>query len=117
VSAQQAGSHLEVRVRDSGIGIRPDFLAQVFERFSQVDGSSSRSHAGLGLGLAIVRHLVELHGGLVWAESEGEGKGAVFTVALPIRAVFPPVLPDVLVSKVAAVARSQVENGSSTVME
>lgn len=88
VSAQQAGSHLEVRVRDSGIGIRPDFLAQVFERFSQVDGSSSRSHAGLGLGLAIVRHLVELHGGLVWAESEGEGKGAVFTVALPIRAVF-----------------------------
>lgn len=69
---------------DSGAGISPEFLPYVFERFRQADGSTTRSHGGLGLGLAIVRHLVELHGGFARAESAGHGKGATFTVTLPL---------------------------------
>jgi PAS domain S-box-containing protein len=80
----RAGRHAEVRVRDTGEGIGPEFLPRVFERFSQADGSITREHGGLGLGLAIVRHLVELHGGRVRAESEGKGRGASFTVTLPL---------------------------------
>ena len=76
-----------IRVSDTGAGIAPTFLPHVFERFRQADGSSTRSHGGLGLGLAIVRHLVELHGGRLTAESEGEGKGSTFTVYLPARQV------------------------------
>jgi signal transduction histidine kinase/ActR/RegA family two-component response regulator len=70
-------------VRDTGIGIDPTFLGQMFEPFRQADGSTSREHGGLGLGLAIVRQIVELHGGTVRAESEGRGKGAMFEVHLP----------------------------------
>ncbi len=77
-------SHLEIRVADSGIGIHPDFLPLVFERFRQADSSIARVHGGLGLGLAIVRQLVELHGGTVQAESAGEGQGASFVVRLPL---------------------------------
>ena len=77
-------THAEIVVTDSGAGIGPDFLPHVFERFRQADGSTTRKHGGLGLGLAIVRHLVELHGGSVRAESEGEGRGATFIVRLPI---------------------------------
>lgn len=76
-------SQIEIIVNDTGQGIGADFLPHVFERFRQADGSLTRSHKGLGLGLAIVRHLVELHGGNVLAESEGEGKGATFRVILP----------------------------------
>ncbi len=72
-----------VRVTDTGIGISGDFLPFVFDRFRQADSSMSRRHSGLGLGMAIVRHLVELHGGTVSAESEGEGKGATFRLRLP----------------------------------
>ena len=72
-------------VEDNGAGINPEFLPHVFERFRQADSSSTRPHGGLGLGLAIVRHLVELHGGSVEVTSEGEGKGATFTVRLPLR--------------------------------
>ena len=75
-----------VRVSDTGIGITPEFLPFVFDRFRQADSSMSRRHSGLGLGMAIVRHLVELHGGTVSAESEGEGKGATFRLRLPKRA-------------------------------
>jgi signal transduction histidine kinase/ActR/RegA family two-component response regulator len=75
---------VEVRVVDSGQGISPQFLPHVFDRFRQADGATTRRHAGLGLGLAIVRQLVELHGGTVYAESEGEGHGATFRVRLPI---------------------------------
>ncbi|NJN59914.1 MAG: response regulator, partial [Leptolyngbyaceae cyanobacterium SL_5_9] len=74
----------QLRVTDSGIGIKPDFLPHVFERFRQADGTTTRPHNGLGLGLAIVRHLVELHNGIVQAESEGEGQGASFTVQIPL---------------------------------
>jgi signal transduction histidine kinase/CheY-like chemotaxis protein len=74
-----------IRVSDTGAGIPADFLPHVFERFRQADGSSTRAHGGLGLGLAIVRHLVELHGGRLTADSEGEGQGATFTVFLPRR--------------------------------
>ena len=83
-------SNVRVRVSDSGSGIAANVLPHVFERFRQGDSSSTRSHGGLGLGLAIVRHLVELHGGTVTAESGGEGKGAEFTVTLPVRATLAP---------------------------
>jgi signal transduction histidine kinase len=74
---------IQIRVQDDGAGIDPQFLPHVFERFRQADGSVSRQHGGLGLGLAIVRHLVELHGGTVHAMSPGLGKGSTFTVKLP----------------------------------
>ena len=79
-----ADARAQIVVSDSGNGIRPDFLPLVFERFRQADSATTRTHGGLGLGLAIVRQLVELHGGTVRAESPGEGQGATFTVSLPI---------------------------------
>jgi signal transduction histidine kinase/ActR/RegA family two-component response regulator len=81
---RRSNSEVEIVVKDSGQGINRDFLPFVFDRFRQADGSLTRTHKGLGLGLAIVRHLVEMHGGSVKAESEGEGKGATFTVTLPL---------------------------------
>jgi CheY-like chemotaxis protein len=80
---EHIGGAYEVRVTDNGVGIAPDFLPQVFERFSQSDGSMTREHGGLGLGLAIVKELTELHGGAVTAESPGPGQGATFTIRLP----------------------------------
>jgi PAS domain S-box-containing protein len=80
----QQQEQAQLRVTDSGIGIQPEFLPHVFERFRQADGTTTRPHSGLGLGLAIVRHLIELHSGTVQAESEGEGQGASFTVQLPL---------------------------------
>lgn len=79
------GNYAQIIISDTGIGISPDFLPYIFERFRQADSTSTREHGGLGLGLAIVRHLVELHGGTVHAASEGEGKGATFTVQLPLQ--------------------------------
>jgi len=78
-------SHLELTVRDTGRGIAPEFLPYLFERFRQADPSSTRALGGLGLGLAIVRHLVELHGGTVEAESAGEGMGTTLRVRMPFR--------------------------------
>jgi signal transduction histidine kinase/CheY-like chemotaxis protein len=83
VRLKRADSHIEIIVGDNGQGIRPEFLPYVFERFRQENSGTNRSQGGLGLGLAIVRHIVELHGGTVRVASEGIGKGATFTVALP----------------------------------
>ncbi|MDX6694185.1 MAG: hypothetical protein QOF02_1788 [Blastocatellia bacterium] len=79
-------AHAQIVVKDTGEGIKAEFLPYVFDRFRQADGSTTRVHGGLGLGLAIVRHLVELHGGTVKAESDGEGHGASFIIALPLSA-------------------------------
>lgn len=73
-----------IQVRDTGIGISPNFLPCVFDCFCQADSSFTRAYGGLGLGLTIVRHLVELHGGEICVDSEGEGKGATFTIYLPL---------------------------------
>ena len=83
VDLLDAGDSVRIRVQDDGEGIDPAFLSHVFERFRQADGSGSRQHGGLGLGLAIVRQLVELHGGTIRAESQGLGKGSTFIVELP----------------------------------
>ncbi|XXY46676.1 response regulator [Sorangium sp. So ce269] len=84
VSLRRAGAHAELTVRDTGEGIAPDFLPFVFERFRQADSTSRRSHAGLGIGLSLVRHIVEAHGGSVMAESQGLQKGSTFVVRLPL---------------------------------
>ncbi len=85
----QAGDRARLAVADSGEGIAPDVLPHIFDRFRQADSTSARRRGGLGLGLAIVRHLVELHGGSIRAESEGPGRGATFTVELPLLAQGP----------------------------
>jgi len=87
VRIEQDGPNARVLVRDTGLGIDSKFLPRVFDRFRQADSSTTRSYGGLGLGLAIVRHLVELHGGTVLAESEGPGKGATFSASFPLLAV------------------------------
>jgi signal transduction histidine kinase/ActR/RegA family two-component response regulator len=87
IRLERIDSHVEMTVSDSGAGIAPDVLPHVFERFRQADSTSTRTHGGLGLGLAIVRHLAELHGGSVEAHSQGLGKGADFVVKLPLVAL------------------------------
>src|SRR5262249_3817603 len=84
IESRRANSQIMIAMSDSGEGIKSDFLPRVFDRFSQSDGTTTRAHGGLGLGLAIVRHLVELHGGSVRAESRGAGLGATFIVSLPL---------------------------------
>jgi CheY-like chemotaxis protein len=84
VILQRVNSHVEVSVSDSGIGIPASFLPRVFDRFSQKDSSTTRSYGGLGLGLAISKQLMELHGGTLQARSPGEGKGATFTATIPL---------------------------------
>lgn len=83
VRVERVDSHIEIVVSDSGVGISKEFLPYVFDRFRQADASTTRIHGGLGLGLSIVHQLVDLHGGSVSVQSEGEGKGATFTINLP----------------------------------
>ena len=84
VRVARAGEDVEIQVSDTGQGIDPDFLPFIFDRFRQADGTITRQQGGLGLGLAIVRHLIELHGGTIKADSAGEGKGATFAIKLPL---------------------------------
>jgi PAS domain S-box-containing protein len=91
VCAERVGPHICVTVSDTGKGIAADFLPYIFDRFRQSDASSSRRYGGLGLGLALVKYLVELHGGMIEAASAGEGRGATFKVTLPVRAVVTPI--------------------------
>jgi PAS domain S-box-containing protein len=87
VRLERANSHVEIVVSDTGIGIAADFLPHVFERFRQADAGTTRNAGGLGLGLSIVRHIVEMHGGTVAVESEGEGRGATFRIRMPLMIV------------------------------
>ncbi|MBD0346422.1 MAG: response regulator, partial [Coleofasciculus sp. Co-bin14] len=90
VRLEREGSNAQITVSDNGQGIAADFLPHMFERFRQADGTITRSQGGLGIGLSIVRHLVELHGGSIRAESPGVGQGATFIVTLPLRAIREP---------------------------
>jgi len=90
VALRSAGSWVELVVRDTGVGISADFLPHVFDRFKQEQTTAARRGGGLGLGMAIVRNLVELHGGIVRVESAGQGQGATFVVRLPVAAILPP---------------------------
>jgi CheY-like chemotaxis protein/two-component sensor histidine kinase len=87
VRLEQVGTYAQIQVKDTGIGISPEFLPYVFEYFRQEDGTTTRKFGGLGLGLAIVRHFTELHGGTVEADSPGQNLGATFTVRLPLNVV------------------------------
>jgi CheY-like chemotaxis protein/nitrogen-specific signal transduction histidine kinase len=84
IAVSQTATHVQIQVKDSGPGINPAFLPHVFERFRQADGSTTRTHGGLGLGLAIVRHLVELHGGTIAVENRENATGAIFKLRLPL---------------------------------
>lgn len=89
VRLKRVDREAQIQITDSGLGISADFLPHMFDRFRQADGTTTRRHGGLGLGLSIVRHLVELHGGTVQADSAGEGQGATFTIALPLPVTSP----------------------------
>jgi PAS domain S-box-containing protein len=91
VRLRRASAHIELEVRDTGEGIAPEHMSRIFQRFGQADSSSTRRYSGLGIGLALVRHLVDLHGGTVSVHSAGLGRGATFTVILPVAAM--PALP------------------------
>jgi CheY-like chemotaxis protein len=105
---RRTGSQAEIIVQDNGAGIQPDFLPYVFDRFQQADASRTRRFGGLGLGLSIVRSLVEFHGGAVKAASAGEGNGATFTIVLPMAA------PPELRTEALAPREGGVENISLT---
>ena len=108
VVIERSNSHIEISVTDSGQGIAPEFLGQVFDRFRQADSSTTRKHGGLGLGLSIVKHLTELHGGNVRAMSGGTGLGATFTISLPLQSVrYQPEALD-------AIQRTKAVDGAAT---
>lgn len=116
VSLEGQNGNVQLSVADSGIGIRSEFLPRVFERFRQADSTQSRKHSGLGLGLSIVRHVVEMHGGSVRAESPGEGRGATFTLTLPVHraptTALAPLAPVAMQSRPGA-ARSESPTADS----
>jgi CheY-like chemotaxis protein len=89
VLLERVNSHIEINVADTGIGMPPEFVPHIFDRFRQADASTTRAHGGLGIGLSIAKHLVELHGGIMRAHSAGEGEGATFTIELPFQSAQP----------------------------
>lgn len=111
VEAKLVAERVRVSVNDSGIGITPEFLPYIFDRFRQADGSTTRVHGGLGLGLSIVKHLVQLHDGAVEVESEGKNQGATFTVCLPLATDAPADATEPVVA--AARDSSELPAGSS----
>ena len=115
VSLARVRSQVELRVSDTGVGIAPEFLPRVFERFTQADSSSTRVHAGLGLGLGIARHLVELHGGTIAARSDGPDRGATFVLTLPVLAVHadPAARPEDAPPVAAPAARNGAETATA----
>jgi CheY-like chemotaxis protein len=104
VELRQINQLAQIRVIDTGKGISPDFLPHVFEYFRQADSTTTRKFGGLGLGLAIARQIVEMHGGTIQAESEGENRGAVFTVQLPLSLPVASIEPQIPSDKVTAKA-------------
>jgi signal transduction histidine kinase/CheY-like chemotaxis protein len=105
VTLSQVGKTVEIKVCDTGQGISQEFMPYVFDRFRQADSTTTRHHGGLGLGLAIARHLVEIHGGTIKAESDGEGRGATFTIKLPVI--------EAAVKAVAGIKESHEPNGAA----
>ncbi len=101
VRLEQVNNQAQITISDNGIGIAPEFLPYMFDYFRQADSTTTRKFGGLGLGLAIVRYLVDLHGGTIEAESQGEGMGATFTVKLPLMPSVPTVNPDNQLSKLS----------------
>ena len=117
VKVTQANSAVEISVTDTGQGIPREFLPYVFDRFSQADSTTTRHHGGLGLGLAIARHLVEIHGGTIRAQSRGEGEGATFTITLPLleTVVTTPEMPPAM-EKSLAPAQQQLLSGVNVLL-
>ena len=109
VRVERINSHVEIVVSDTGIGIEPDFLPHIFERFRQADSGTTREHGGIGLGLAIVRHLVELHGGTIHAVSGGKDQGTTFRVRLPLMIVHPEPASD---RRTHTTARTPADGGA-----
>jgi CheY-like chemotaxis protein len=113
VLLERVNSHVEISVIDTGIGIKPEFLPHVFDRFRQADVGTTRRHDGLGLGLAIVKHLAEMHGGSIRAKSPGEDQGATFVVTLPITVIHPEHLgPEQVGPSEPATADETVQEGA-----
>ncbi|HZJ15544.1 MAG TPA: ATP-binding protein [Chthoniobacteraceae bacterium] len=109
VTLERINSHVEVTVADNGLGIAPEHIDQIFDRFTQIDGSTTRRFGGLGLGLSIVKHLVELHGGSVRALSQGVGHGAKFVVGLPLLTLHPEPTQMAAAQRAQAVGESTAE--------
>jgi PAS domain S-box-containing protein len=115
IKLESGEAETKIIVTDTGKGISREFLPFVFERFRQADGSSTRSHGGLGLGLAIVRHIVELHGGTVEADSAGDGSGATFTVSLPLSETSPKRSDEILTTAKSPTAETQTSFNKSQI--
>lgn len=112
VVLERVNSHVEISVIDTGHGIKPEFLPYVFDRFRQADASTTRKYGGLGLGLAIAKHLTELHGGSIRVKSAGEGKGATFIVSLPLVVVYSQ--EDEIKPSYRAESKSSIQDGQPT---